>query len=209
MENRDYLLCYGKAGDFGPFQAPQPLACRRGQRVVIRSQRGEELGVVMRPAVPGHAAFLAGQYVGRILRVAEETDLQLAERLRARSHNLFLDARRLAVERALPVEVLDAEILLDGRQGVLYCLKPPELESGPFVATLAKRTGLELCLRDLAVPPGEEVSGEPTGESGCGAPDCGAHSGGCGSCSSGGCSSCVLQHAVSRSAANPTHAPPL
>jgi hypothetical protein len=197
VESRDYLLSYGKAGDFGRFQAQQPLACRRGQQLVVRSQRGEELATVMRPAAPGHAPLLGGQSMGSILRLAGQMDLELAKRLHFRSHSLFLAARQLAADHSVPVEILDAEILLDGRQGVLYCLKAPDLETSAFVAALARRSQLGLCLRDMALPPSAESDRE--GE-GCGDPNCGARSGSCGSCSSGACSSCSLHHAILRPA---------
>jgi hypothetical protein len=193
MESREYLLCYGKAGDFGRFQAQQPVPYQRGQRLVIQSQRGEELGVVMRPAGPGHAPLLAGQYVGKILRAALDADLDWAGRLQVQSDGLFVTARQLALDQVLPVEVLDAEILLDGRQGVLYCLKPPDLELAAYMETLAVTVGLELRLRDLALPVNEDSA---AAEGGCGEPNCGGGSGSCGSCVSGACSTCVLHHAA-------------
>jgi len=49
--------------------------------------------------------------------------LQLQDRLRARGQQLFHDARTHAARLALPMEILDAEILLDGRQAVLA--RPP------------------------------------------------------------------------------------
>jgi hypothetical protein len=197
MASREYLLCYGKAGDFGRFEADQPLSCRRGQRLVIRSDRGDEIGVVMRAASAGHEALLAGRQVGRILRIAEGADLDLAEHLQQRSESLFREARHLAARHALPLEVLDAEILFDGRQGVLYCLKPRDLQLEGVLETLARDSGLTVTIRDLATPieeRGEE--GQPAGE-GCGAPGCGHGALGCGSCSSGACSSCALHQAIS------------
>src|SRR5713226_5327066 len=106
MADREYLLSYGNAGDFGRFQSAEPLACRRGDRVVVRSHRGQEIGVVMRPANPGHGRLLADKFVGQILRPATEGDLQLAERMRKRSQLLFEDGRRLVGELNLPMEIL-------------------------------------------------------------------------------------------------------
>ena len=40
MEDREYLVSYGNLGDFGRFRAAAPLACRRGQKLVVRSPRG-------------------------------------------------------------------------------------------------------------------------------------------------------------------------
>ena len=55
--DHEYLLSYGTAGDFGRFRPTRPLTCRRGDRAVVRSARGLELGVVLCEAQPGHAAL--------------------------------------------------------------------------------------------------------------------------------------------------------
>ena len=50
MGEPEHLLSYGNAGDFGRFRPLHPLACRRGDRAVVQSHRGLELGVVLCPA---------------------------------------------------------------------------------------------------------------------------------------------------------------
>src|SRR5260370_32759009 len=98
MDDPEYLLSYGNAGDFGRFRCAGALTCRRGDRVVVRSPRGQELGVVMRPASPGVGRLLADQFIGQILRLATDGDCELAERMQQRSQRLFEDSRRLARE---------------------------------------------------------------------------------------------------------------
>ena len=80
MGDQEYLISYGNAGDFSRFHSDLTHGCRRDDRVVVRSPRGQELGVIMRPATPGHGRLLADQFVGEILRLATDGDLQLAER---------------------------------------------------------------------------------------------------------------------------------
>ena len=94
----EYLLSYGKAGDFGRFRSDAPLPCRRGSRVVVRSHRGQELGQVMRAATDQHASLLADKFVGQILRLATAGDLELAERMQRKSQSLFEDARAITAE---------------------------------------------------------------------------------------------------------------
>src|SRR5207248_1796316 len=74
MDGLEYLLGYGLRGDFGRFRAARPLACRRGDRAVVRSHRGLELAEVLCPARPGHAAFLPNTSVGELLRLAAPED---------------------------------------------------------------------------------------------------------------------------------------
>ena len=185
----EYLLSYGNAGDFGRFRSERAIACRRGGRVVVRSHRGQELAVVMRHATKQHASLLADKFVGHILRLATEGDLHLAEQMRRRSQALFGDARRFAAELELPLEILDAEMLLDGRQAVLHYLRWAECDPRQLMDRLAQAYHVLVTLHDLALAR-PQAEPEETEHAGCGRPDCGSGSGGCGSCSSGGCSTC-------------------
>jgi hypothetical protein len=187
MGDPEYLLSYGNVGDFGRFRCAPALACERGETMVVRSPRGQELGVVMRPANSEHSRLLAHQFVGQILRSATEGDLLLAQRMKQRGLSLFEDGRRLACEFALPMEILDVEVLLDGRQAVLHYLRWTECDPRPLMDALSERYRLPITLHDLALPNLQETREEPESP-GCGGGGCGA--GGCGSCSSGHCGSC-------------------
>jgi PSP1 C-terminal conserved region len=186
MHQLEYLLSYGAAGDFGRFRAPATLTCRRGESLVVRSPRGLELGVVLCAAEQGHVRLLEQAAVGEVLRPASAEDRRAADQMRERGHRLFADARQVAAEFALPLEILDAEVLLDGRQAVLYYLKAADADPRPLLDRLADRHHLLVSLCDLAVPPDPEEEDLAS----CGSGNCG--SGGCGSggCSSGKCATC-------------------
>jgi hypothetical protein len=188
MGDQEFLLTYGNAGDFGRFRLAEPLTCRRGDRVVVRSPRGQELGVVMRPATPGLGRLLADQFVGQILRLATEGDLRLAERMQQRSQRLFEDGCRLVRELDLPMQLLDTEVLLDGRQAILHYLRWADCDPRPLMDPLSQRYRLLITLHDLALPSAGKDQ-EQAEHAGCGVRGCGG--GGCGSCSTRNCTSCV------------------
>jgi hypothetical protein len=188
MGDREYLLSYGNAGDFGRFGCTEPLTCWRGDKMVVRSPRGQELGVIMRPAGPGHSHLLADQFVGQILRRATEGDLQLAARMQQRGQRLFEDGHRLVRKLGLPMEILDTEVLLDGRQAVLHYLRWAECDPRPLMDGLSQSYHLLITLHDLALPTTEEAE-EHQEHASCGMGDC--SQGGCGSCSAGNCASCI------------------
>jgi hypothetical protein len=187
MNEPEYLLSYGVRGDFGRFRSARPLECRRGDRAVVRSPRGLELAQVLRPAQPGHAHFLPNTSVGRLLRLADAADERAAAEMAGRAGALFERGRGLLVELALPLELIDVEVLLDGEQAVLHHLRWADADLRPFVSALSKAFGLQIVLQDLTHSAAAEQD-EP--EHGCGRAGCG--SGGCGSggCGSGGCGSC-------------------
>src|SRR4051812_46432150 len=111
----DYLVSYGLTGQLGRFHADQPLALRRGDRVVIRSERGLELGSILRPSAPGHGRYLPESTVGRLLRRAPSSDQPYAQERARRAEQLFARAGELARALGLSVTPLDAEVLLDDR----------------------------------------------------------------------------------------------
>lgn len=184
MDDSDYLVSYGQAGDFGRFRPTQPFSGRRGDRVVIRSPNGLELGVVLCLSTPGHDPFLGRTSLGQLLRRATADDERSAQDARERGQRIFEHARLLARQLDLPLEVLDVEVLLDGAQAVVYHLCGQECDVRPLVSKLASSHDLRISLQNLYIP-GEAHAG-------CGKPNCGQHEGGgCGTCGSGGgCSSC-------------------
>jgi hypothetical protein len=186
----EYLLSYGTAGEFGRFRPAAALECRRGDKAVVRSHRGVELATVLCPAVPGHARFLPNTTVGHLLRLAGPDDEAAAARAAATGRNLFDDARSLAAELGMPLEVVDAEVLLDGEHAILHHLNWDEFDERTLVATLTRRHRLHLRLHSLK---GAAASKEHEEEhAGCGREGCGKTAGGsCATCGTGGgCSTC-------------------
>jgi len=184
---QEYLVSYGSSGGFGRFEAVPTLACNRGERVVIESRRGLEIGVILCESTDQHARLLPVDSGGRLLRLASEEDEQAFSQLRQRAHDLFRVSRSLVLELQLPLEILDVELLLDGGQAIIQHLAPAECDASPLITALARDHGFSVRLENLA------LKTEPSeGEHGCGKPDCGRAqgSGGCASCGSGGCSSC-------------------
>jgi cell fate regulator YaaT (PSP1 superfamily) len=177
MECVEYLVGFGLRGDFGRFASAAPLRCRRGDRVVIQGARGLEIGAVLRPATPRLAGLLPDAPAGSLLRAAGPDDERLVASLACRAADLFERARAIAADLALPLELLDAELLLDGEHAVLYHLHWADSDVRPFVSTLSHEFALHISLLDLTRPTPDEQ--------GCGS--CG--SGSCGSCGSGGCGS--------------------
>jgi hypothetical protein len=177
----EYLVSFGRSGDFGRFRAPVSLSCRRGDRVVIRTEQGVELGIVLCPAEGGHARFLSRTAEGELLRHAGPEDELQATRLQTLGDAIFEHACALVVQLHLPLEVVDVDVLFDGKHALLYHLRREECDYRPLVSSVARAFDLHVVMQNLFVPT-EAVHG-------CGEPDCGG--GNCSSCGSGGgCSTC-------------------
>ncbi len=187
MPENEYLVSYGCSGEFARFRPLQSTTFQRGDRVVVHSHQGMELGVVLCPANQEHARFLSRTSLGEILRLANENDERTAELIRQRGQRIFEDGRLLAAQLELPLEILDIELLLDGRQVTVHHLRLAECDYRPLVSALSKKYDVLVVMENLAQP---KIPGE---EEGCGKPDCGrvGGGGGCSSCGNGGgCGTC-------------------
>jgi hypothetical protein len=198
----EYLVSFGRSGEFGRFSSVEPLTCRRGDSLIVETSRGLEFGQVIRQSAPEHARLMGGS-AGRIVRRPGPADLETRDQLKARGQNLFHDARSHASRLNLPLEIVDAEILLDGKQAVLHVLRWGEGDFKQLTDSLIHSHGVMPLLHDLALPANEKEP-EPAhtddhgcGSGGCGSGGCGSggcSTGGCGSCSSGGCSTTPHEH---------------
>jgi hypothetical protein len=181
----DYLVSHGKGGAFGRFLAEEPLDLSRGERVVVRTSRGLELGVVLCRARGGHSRALEHIPAGQLLRRVTGEDEQTIARSQALAQLVFSDSRRLCAELDLPLEILDVEVLADCSKAILHYLNSTACNAEPMLAALARNHGISVLLENLTMPAVVDAS-----DGGCGKPDCGRGEGGCSSCGSGGCSSC-------------------
>jgi len=169
-----YLVQYGKPGFVGQFRPAGPEPHARGDRVVVRSRRGLELGTVLcEPA----ARFEAPDD-GDLVRPATDAEAAAGD---SRGAELLVAAQARADELGLPLALVDVEILLDG-SAVLHGLPWAGCDATSLFEELAARFGCPVRLLDLSHGP--VAKDEPS--HGCGEPDCGAGSGGCSSCGTGG-----------------------
>jgi cell fate regulator YaaT (PSP1 superfamily) len=193
MTHQEYLLSYGVLGDFGRFFPVSALSCRRGQRAVVRTSRGLEIASVLGEARPGHANFLPNTTVGQLLRLATPDDEEAERRRRDEARRLFDEARGLADTLALPLEVIDAEVLLDGEHALVHYLRWADFDPRELVSRLSRTFDAHVALFDLSRPALSDAAEEESHEGGCGRPGCGEGSGGCGTEGGGGCSTCGLK----------------
>jgi cell fate regulator YaaT (PSP1 superfamily) len=174
----DYLLGYGLLGDFGRFRPTRILTCQRGDRAVVHTARGLEIGEILCATRPRHAQFLPNKTVGTLLRLATMEDEALTESLSHRAMDFADEAAQKAARLGLPLAVLDAELLLDREHAVLHFVRWTECDVRPLVSGLSTQFALSVIMQDLTRVDEHEDGCGNCGESGCG--DCG--SGGCGSC---------------------------
>lgn len=192
-----YLIRYGLMRHVGRF-ATEGIAPGRGETVVVRSERGTELGEVLAQAT------IEGPLPSRqVLRVAGGDDLERAERADAERLSRVRAAEAIFRDGVWPIELIDAEILLDGRT-VVYYLGSHGLDAG-LGESLRDRFGLDAVMLE---PVGRDLPDDPPpaadDDHGCGScgsgtgtgGGCGSEGGGCGTGGGGGCSGCAVKDLV-------------
>ena len=182
-----YLVSHGKSGGLGSFVAHEPLGLARGDRVVIDSPRGREIGTILCLAGVRQSRLLGAVSSGTIVRPLNSADEIVLDQARVLEHRLFEASRQLAQSQNLPLEILDVDVFIEGR-AVLQFVGAELAELDAFAQALSASFQLDIRLENLALP--EEPADLEA--HGCGKPDCGkAEGGGCSTCSTGGgCSSC-------------------
>jgi hypothetical protein len=180
MSADGYLVQYGRSAFVGRFAATAGLRVSRGDRVVVRTPRGVELGEVLCGADDRFASRLDPAAGGDLLRPAGPDDAAAAAHLEETAHSLLASAEAAG----LPVAFLDVEVMLDGSVAVLHALPWGPCDAGPLLAGLSERFGLAVRLLDVSRTPTATDPQEKTYT--CGKPDCGSGPGGCSSCGTGG-----------------------
>src|ERR1043165_223541 len=184
-----FIVTSGKSGAVGVFTSDEPLKLRRGQRVIIQTQRGIEIGSVLCPASLRQARILGATSSGALLRCVTSEDESHHTELATLEQSVFETSRAWAARDALDLEILDVELLFDAKQAIIQFVgvETPEMEV--FAEALRQHFDLIIRLENVA-PQLAESDAEPKHH--CDKPDCGRSAGGsgCTSCGTGGCSSC-------------------
>jgi cell fate regulator YaaT (PSP1 superfamily) len=171
----ELLVRYGVIPEVGRFPCSLETPPSRGERVVLLTHRGQQVGVVLQtlPAPPptGSDAETPAESAGpSIVRVATVEDLQSDEQLRSEAQALFSQWQRQFGDWNLQLELLDLEWTLDRGKLVVYVLggRGPDTTRLALLAAAAGQGPIEVqpVTADGLVP--LERSGGGCGSGGCG-----------------------------------------
>lgn len=186
----EYLVRYGKAGEFGRFRAQEPLQLLKGSLVIIETHRGKETGEVLSPSTPSIAKFLPNTTVGKLHGIHPAQDDSIIQLHQLKSSLIFEAAKKITLALALPISIIEVELLFDGQHAVLHLATSPKTEVRDLVSKLSQDFNLHIYIENISQPHQEKDEAEEESASSCGSGNCGSKESGCGSCSSGGCGSC-------------------
>src|SRR4051794_23311729 len=113
------IVRHGAMRFLGEFD-PEAGSYRRGDEVVIRTERGLEVGQVVCESNPRALAYLEEPTKGRILRTLTDKDREERTRLRLLERQELSSCIRFVEERRLQMEPIDVEHLFGGERIVFY-----------------------------------------------------------------------------------------
>ena len=151
VESAKYVIRHGAMRLLGEFAAPPGAAFARGARVVVRTERGQELGEVLCPATPQATSYLPEPTRGEILRPLSDDDRRREEEVRANRPRQFDAAARLIADHRLAMQLVDVECLFGGERIVFYFLAEKRVDVRELVRAMAREFQTRIELRQIGV----------------------------------------------------------
>ena len=152
-----YLVRYGLSGRVGRFGSIRPIDCRRGDRVVVHTDRGIEAGELLVPSSELSASDRRPP-AGELLRLLTPEDERVLAALQVREAAIANRGRHAVRDRDLAIEIVDSESLLDARTTILYFIGQASEELGRLSVELASDPRERVRFEPLLSP------GESTGD---------------------------------------------
>lgn len=146
-----YIARHGATRVVGEFAPPSDQVFRRGQPVLLKTERGLEVGEVLCPATRALVDHLPEPSRGTIVRGMTEEDKGRAAELKARQQREFAAAVEIVAQRRLQMELVDLERLFGGERVIIYFLSEKRVDFRDLVKDLAREFQTRIELRQIGV----------------------------------------------------------
>jgi cell fate regulator YaaT (PSP1 superfamily) len=135
----------------GIFDGNEPTPIPRKTAVILRTERGVELGELLCPATPQTIAAVPEPTRGQILRIANQLDHDHAEAMRQLQRKEFLQAEEMVRQHRLAMQLVDMERIFGGERLVFYFLSEVRVDFRELVKTMAREFKTRIELRQIGV----------------------------------------------------------
>lgn len=146
-----YVVRHGSMRFLGPFEPREASRYARGSAVIVRTERGLEVGEVLCEATPRAVEYLSELTGGTILRSLTAEDQQQVERLADAERAEFDTCRRFIAQRKLQMDLVDVEHLFGGERIVFYFLAEKRVDFRELVKDLARELHTRIEMRQIGV----------------------------------------------------------
>ncbi len=146
-----YVVRHGVMRFLGKFEPAEGMVCARGNEVVVRSDRGLEVGQVLCEASPRALELIAEPTTGRIVRHLTDADRDELDRLADVERTEFDTCCRFVTQRKLQMDLVDVEHLLGGERIIFYFLAEKRVDFRELVKGLAREYQTRIEMRQIGV----------------------------------------------------------
>jgi cell fate regulator YaaT (PSP1 superfamily) len=143
------LVRHGAMRRLGVFAPPPGYACDRRRRVIVRTDRGLEVGEPLCIATPQAVAALPDPSRGDIVRLVDADDTHRLARIEALQADHFAAAEALIAQHRLPMKLVDVEQLFGGERAVFYFLADGRVDFRELVRSMAREFKTRIELRQV------------------------------------------------------------
>jgi len=146
----NWIVRHGAMRFLGEFD-PEDKAYRRSDEVVVRTERGLEVGQVLCPSTPRAVELLAEPTRGKIVRCLTDQDREQRDRLIAAEQGELEACTRFVNQRSLQMELVDVEHLFGGERIIFYFLAEKRVDFRELVKDLARTYQTRIEMRQIGV----------------------------------------------------------
>lgn len=151
-EPAKFVVRYGSMRHLGEFSAKRQHVVRRGDEVIVRSDRGVEFGIVLCDATEQTHDYLGQDTrTGRILRPASDEDRRSLEEVAEREKTFFADAAGMIAERSMQMQLVDVEQVFGGERLIFYYLAEKRVDFRELVKSMAREFNTRIEMRQIGV----------------------------------------------------------
>jgi cell fate regulator YaaT (PSP1 superfamily) len=146
----NWIVRHGAMRFLGEFD-PEGQSYARGDDVVLRTERGHELGHVLCLAAPSALQMLSEPTHGRIVRKMTDRDRQEQQRIEELEQIELETCERFVQQRRLIMELVDVEHLFGGERIIFYFLAEKRVDFRELVKDLAREYQTRIEMRQIGV----------------------------------------------------------
>ena len=146
-----YLVRHGAMRFVGEFAAPVGVTPVRGDVVILRTDRGQEVGDVLCPSTPQAVAAIPEPTRGQVERVATADDRKKIAELKATQQREYEVGTQLIAKHKLAMQIVDVEHLFGGERVLFYFLADGRVDFRDLVKSMAREFHARIELRQIGV----------------------------------------------------------
>ena len=146
-----FLVRHGVMRFVGEFAAPAGVTPARGDIVILRTDRGQEVGEVLCPSTPQAVAVIPEPTRGQIVRIATADDRKKIAEVTATQQREYEVGTQLIAKHKLAMQIVDVEHLFGGERVLFYFLADGRVDFRDLVKSMAREFHARIELRQIGV----------------------------------------------------------